>query len=67
MALEQCEVRARFASRVPGDELAYAVVDRHVLLTKAAAPAPRGTPFEDPFATFRECDTPGDEAAFGDL
>ena len=52
----------------PGDEIAYAIADGHVLLTKAApAKLRRGTPFEDPFATFWEWDTPEDEEAFGDL
>jgi antitoxin PrlF len=52
----------------PGDEIAYAIADGQVVLTKAAAPKPRrGTPFEDPFATFWEWDTPEDDEAFGDL
>ena len=52
----------------PGDEIAYGIEDGHVLLTKAVAPRPRrGVPFEDPFATFWEWDTPQDEEAFGDL
>jgi len=50
----------------PGDELAYAIADGHVLLTKATKPR-RGAPFEDPFAAFREWDTPEDDEAFGDL
>jgi len=52
----------------PGDEIVYAIEDGHVLLTKApAARMRRGAPFEDPFATFWEWDTPEDEQAFGDL
>ncbi len=52
----------------PGDEIAYAIADGHVLLTKAVPPKlRRGTPFEDPFATFWEWDTPEDEEAFADL
>lgn len=50
----------------PGDEIAYAVADGHVLLTKASKPR-RGAPFEDPFAAFREWDSPEDDEAFGDL
>jgi len=50
----------------PGDEIAYAIADGHVLLTKAAKPR-RGAPFEDPFAVFREWDRPEDDEAFGDL
>ena len=52
----------------PGDEIAYAIADGHILLTKATPhKLHRGTPFEDPFATFWEWDTPEDEKAFGDL
>lgn len=52
----------------PGDEIAYAIADGHVLLTKAAPlPPRRGVLFEDPFAAFREWDTPGDDEAFADL
>ena len=50
----------------PGDEIAYAITDGQVLLTKAAKPR-RGAPFEDPFAFFREWDAPEDDEAFGDL
>jgi len=51
-----------------GDEIAYAITDGHVLLTKATPrKLSRDTPFEDPFATFWEWDTPADEEAFGDL
>lgn len=49
----------------PGDEIAYAIADGHVLLTKAApATLRRG---EDPFAAFWEWRTPEDDEAFGDL
>jgi antitoxin PrlF len=52
----------------PGDEIAYAIADGHVLLTKVAPPKPRrGTPFEDPFATFWEWGSPEDDEAFADL
>jgi antitoxin PrlF len=52
----------------PGDEIAYVIAEGHVLLTKAIPTRPhRGTPFEDPFATFREWDTPEDDEAFADL
>jgi antitoxin PrlF len=50
----------------PGDEIAHAIADGHVLLTKAAKHR-RGAPFEDPFASFGEWDTPEDDEAFGDL
>lgn len=57
----------RTALRVgPGDEIAYAIVEGHVLLTRATRPR-RGAPFEDPFAVFGEWDTPEDYEAFGDL
>ena len=49
-----------------GDEIAYAIANGHVLLTKAAKPQ-RGAPLEDPFASFGEWDTPEDDKAFGDL
>lgn len=52
----------------PGDEIVYAIEDGHVLLTKAPLPRVRsGMPFEDPFATFREWDTPEGEEAFRNL
>jgi antitoxin PrlF len=52
----------------PGDEIAYAITDGHVLLTKAIPPKPRrGAPFEDPFAAFGEWATPEDDEAFSDL
>lgn len=51
----------------PGDELAYAIENNRVVLTKAP-PKPRpGAPFEDPFASFTEWNTPEDDAAFADL
>ena len=50
----------------PGDEIAYAIADGHVLLTKATRPR-GGAPFEDPFAFFGEWDTPEDDEAFRDL
>ncbi|MBV9249270.1 MAG: type II toxin-antitoxin system PrlF family antitoxin [Acetobacteraceae bacterium] len=52
----------------PGDEIAYAIEDGRVLLTKATRPKPhRGIPFDDPFATFWEWGTPEDDEAFRDL
>ena len=52
----------------PGDEIAYVIQDGQVVLTKALPQKARqGIPFEDPFAAFREWDTPEDDAAFGDL
>jgi antitoxin PrlF len=52
----------------PGDEIAYVIEKGHVVLTKMVPPKPlRGTVFEDPFATFREWDTPEDDEAFADL
>ncbi len=52
----------------PGDEIAYEIASGQVLLTKVALPKPRrGTPFEDPFATFQEWNSPEDDAAFADL
>jgi antitoxin PrlF len=51
-----------------GDEIAYAVADGHVLLTKAApAPLRPAARLEDPFAAFREWRTPEDDEALGDL
>jgi antitoxin PrlF len=52
----------------PGDEIAYVIDHDQVTLTKARKPKTRpGTPFDDPFATFREWDTPEDDEAFADL
>lgn len=50
----------------PGDEIAYALLDGQVLLTKAAKTRPP-EPFEAPFALFAEWATPEDDEAFGDL
>jgi antitoxin PrlF len=52
----------------PGDEIAYVIEDGRVLLTKAEPRTPRrDNPFEDPFATFWEWDTPEDDEAFANL
>lgn len=52
----------------PGDEIAYAIEDGRVLLTKVVPkPLRRGSPFDDPFATFWEWDTPEDDEAFANL
>ncbi len=52
----------------PGDEIAYAIEGGHVVLSKAPPARPRpGAPFEDPFAAFREWDSPEDDEAFADL
>ncbi len=46
----------------PGDEIAYAIEDGRVLVTKAPAKPPRrGVPFEDPFASFTEWELPEDD------
>ena len=46
----------------PGDEIAYAIEEGRVLVTKAPAkPSRRGAPFEDPFASFREWESPEDD------
>lgn len=58
-------VRAALGVR-PGDEIAYAIEDGRVALTKAIVPKPRSGG-EYPFASFREWDTPEDDAAFADL
>jgi antitoxin PrlF len=51
-----------------GDELAYAIEDGRVVITKAPPRMPRkGDPLGDPFATFWEWDTEADERAFADL
>jgi antitoxin PrlF len=48
-----------------GDELAYAIEDGRVVITKAPPRLPRkGDPLEDPFSTFWEWDTEEDERAF---
>ena len=52
----------------PGDEIAYVIENGRVMVTKAPGKnLARGTPFEDPFATFREWDTPEDDKAFAGL
>ena len=52
----------------PGDEIAYVIEDGRVVLMKATPrPPTRGTPFEDPFVTFWEWDTPEDDEAFANL
>jgi antitoxin PrlF len=45
-----------------GDELAYAIEQDRVILTKA-----RPGPIDDPFATFSEWDTDADRRAYGKL
>ena len=50
----------------PGDEIAYAITDGQVLLTRATKARP-GEPFEDPFALFDEWRSPEDDKAFSDL
>ncbi len=53
----------RAALRVgPGDELAYAIEDGRVILTKA-----RPGPVDDPFVTFNEWDSDADRRAYADL
>lgn len=52
----------------PGDELAYAIEDGRVILTKAPERTPQsGDPWKDPFATFWEWSSPEDEEAYGSL
>lgn len=51
-----------------GDELAYAIEDGKVTLTKAPTPPQHpGDPWKDPFLTFWEWSSPEDEADFGKL
>ena len=51
-----------------GDELAYAIEDGRVVLTKAPPRRVRkGDPLDDPFATFWEWDTKEDAEDFADL
>jgi antitoxin PrlF len=51
-----------------GDELAYAIEDGRVVITKAPPRLPRkGDPLDDPFATFSEWDSEADRKAFADL
>jgi antitoxin PrlF len=46
----------------PGDEIAYAIEDGRVVVTKAPAKPPRrGAPFDDPFACFSEWESPEDD------
>jgi antitoxin PrlF len=46
----------------PGDEIAYAIEEGRVLVTKAPTkPSKRGVPFEDPFAGFSEWESPEDD------
>jgi antitoxin PrlF len=47
----------------PGDELAYQVVDGHVILTKARC----GKKTDDPFRTFDEWSSEADEKAYAKL
>jgi len=51
----------------PGDEIAYVIEDGKVALLKVPAKPRSGMPIDDPFACFREWDTPEDEEAFADL
>lgn len=46
-----------------GDEIAYEIVDRRVVLTKAN----RSRPDDDPFATFQEWHSEADRKAYADL
>jgi len=55
-------VRAALALR-EGDEIAYAIGDGRVVLTRVR---PDGTD-EDPFKTFAEWDSPADAEAYADL
>jgi antitoxin PrlF len=51
-----------------GDELAYAIEDGHVVLTKAPPHRVRkGDKLDDPFATFTEWDSEADRRAFKNL
>jgi antitoxin PrlF len=52
----------------PGDEIAYVIEEGRVLVTKAPTNPPRrGVPFEDPFASFTEWESPEDDEAFAHL
>ena len=51
----------------PGDEIAYLIQDGRVSLTKAAPKPRQRGPFDDPFASFGEWNTPEDDEAFADL
>jgi antitoxin PrlF len=51
-----------------GDELAYAIEDGRVVLTKAPSRRVRtGDPVDDPFAAFTEWDSAADRRAYKDL
>ncbi|MEA2789708.1 MAG: antitoxin PrlF [Acetobacteraceae bacterium] len=51
-----------------GDELAYAIEDGRVILTKAPKRrANPGDPWQDPFSTFWEWSSPEDQEDFADL
>jgi antitoxin PrlF len=51
-----------------GDELAYAIEDGRVVVTKAPPrPVHRSDPLDDPFATFSEWDSEADRKAFANL
>ncbi|HXT82272.1 MAG TPA: type II toxin-antitoxin system PrlF family antitoxin [Acetobacteraceae bacterium] len=51
-----------------GDELAYAIEEGRVILTKAPKkPVHRGDPIEDPFSAFWEWDSPEDQQDFAGL
>ena len=51
-----------------GDEIAYAIDDGQVILTKAPArTVRRGDPLDDPFSTFWEWSSPEDAEAYADL
>jgi antitoxin PrlF len=54
-------VRAALKLR-EGDEIAYAIDDGRVILSKASRPTP-----DDPFATFTEWDSEADRIAYADL
>ncbi len=45
-----------------GDEIAYAIEDGRVVLTRVQSP-----PVDDPFAAFEEWDSPADRKAYGRL
>ena len=52
----------------PGDEIAYAIEEGRVVLTKAMPRRPRrGAPFDDPFAAFSEWASEEDDKAFARL
>ena len=55
-------VRAALGLR-PGDEIAYFLEDGRATLTRL----PPSTASDDPFVSFSEWNSPGDEAAYGGL